>query len=109
MAENLISLADLGAALAGLGALSTAAFGLLDSTKAFWGGASNIGCGHIRGALTPFAPALDNALGADGWWPVVRAHWVSGAEHGQAGPAGLHRRGRGRRRLPWPANTCGPN
>lgn len=78
MAENLISLADLGAALAGLGALSTAAFGLLDSTKAFWGGASNIGCGHIRGALTPFAPALENALGADGWWPVVRASWVGG-------------------------------
>ena len=78
MAENLISLADLGAALTGLGAHSTAAFGLLDSTKAFWGGASNIGCGHIRGALQPFAPALDNALGAGGWWPVVRAHWVSG-------------------------------
>jgi len=78
MAENLISLADLGAALAGLGALSTAAFGLLDSSKAFWGGASNIGCGHIRAALQPFAPALDKALGAGGWWPVVRAHWVSG-------------------------------
>ena len=78
MAENLISLADLGAALAGLGALSTAAFGLLDSTKAFWGGASNIGCGHIRSALTPFSAALDNALGSDGWWPVVRASWVGG-------------------------------
>jgi len=78
MSENLISLADLGAALAGLGALSTAAFGLLDSTKAFWGGASNIGAGHIRTAMTPFAPALDSALGADGWWPVLRAHWVAG-------------------------------
>jgi hypothetical protein len=78
MAENFISLADLGAALTGLGALSTAAFGLLDSTKVLWGGPSNIGCGHIRSALQPFAPALDNALGAGGWWPVVRAHWVSG-------------------------------
>ena len=78
MTENLISLADLGAVLAGLGALSTAAFGLLDSSKAFWGGASNIGAGHIRNALTPFASALDSALGVGGWWPVLRAHWVAG-------------------------------
>jgi hypothetical protein len=78
MAETLISLPDLGAALAGLSALSTAAFGLLDSSKAFWGGPSNIGTGHIRTALTPFSTALDSALGADGWWPVLRANWVAG-------------------------------
>ncbi|HEY8003677.1 MAG TPA: hypothetical protein VIE16_05580 [Phenylobacterium sp.] len=78
MAGNLISLPDPGAALVGLSALSTAAFGLLDSTKAFWGGPSNIGCGHIRTALTPFSAALDNALGPDGWWPVLRANWVTG-------------------------------
>ena len=75
---NLISLPDLGAALAGLSALSTAAFGLLDGTKAFWGGASNIGKGHIRRALLPFADALENALGKDGWWPVLEANWIAG-------------------------------
>jgi hypothetical protein len=78
MADNLISLPELGAALAGLSALSTASFGLLDSSKAFWGGASNIGKGHIRRTLLPFRAALDNALGADGWWPVLNANWVSG-------------------------------
>lgn len=78
MAENLMSLADVGAALAGLGALSTAAFGLLDATKAFWGGASNIGAPHIHKVMAPFAPALSSALGADGWWPVLRDHWVAG-------------------------------
>ena len=75
---NLISLADLGAALAALSALSAASFGLLDSTKAFNGGASNIGKGHIRKALLPFAAPLSSALGADGWWPVLNANWISG-------------------------------
>ena len=75
---NLISLPDLGAALAGLSALSTASFGLLDSTKAFWGGASNIGKAHIRRVMTPFQPALENALGKDGWWPVLEANWIGG-------------------------------
>ena len=75
---NLISLPDIGAALAALGALSTAAFGLVDFTKAFWGGASNLGLGHIRKALTPFDAPLTVALGADGWWPVVRTNWISG-------------------------------
>jgi len=75
---NLITLPDLGAALAGLSALSAAAFGLVDSSKAFWGGASNIGKGHIRTALTPFQDALSSALGQDGWWPVLEANWIAG-------------------------------
>lgn len=75
---NLITLPDIGAALAGLSALSAASFGLLDSTKAFGGGASNIGKDFIRRAMTPFAAALDNALGAGAWWPVLEANWISG-------------------------------
>lgn len=78
MAGELISLTDLGAAMAGLSALSAAGFGLIDSSKAFWGGASNIGKGHIKRAMTPFGPALDNALGPDKWWPVLNANWVGG-------------------------------
>jgi hypothetical protein len=75
---NLISLPDLGAALAGLSALSAASFGLLDSSKAFWGGASRIGKEHIRSAMLPFQDALANALGKDGWWPVLQANWIAG-------------------------------
>ena len=73
-----ISLQDFGAALAALSALSTAAFGLLDATKAFWGGVSNVGLGHIRSALLPFEPALDAAVGADNRWKVIRANWING-------------------------------
>jgi len=75
---NHISLADVGAALAGLSALSTAAFGLLDATKVFEGGPSNFGIGPIRRALLPFRTALANALGDAGWWPVIRANWIGG-------------------------------
>lgn len=78
MSVNHISLPDVGAALAGLSALSTAAFGLLDATKVFGGGPSNLGVGPIRAALKPFEPALANALGEADWWPVVRANWIAG-------------------------------
>lgn len=73
-----ISLENFGAALAALSALSTAAFGLLDSTKAFWGGISNAGLGHIKSRLKPFEPALNAAVGADNRWDVIRANWLNG-------------------------------
>jgi hypothetical protein len=73
-----ISLPDLGAALAGLSALSTAAFGLLDATKWLGGGVSNLGTRTLRRALDPFEAPLAAALGADQWWPVVRASWLNG-------------------------------
>ncbi len=74
---NTISLPDLGAALAGLSALSTAAFGLLDSTKAFGGGVSNIGFGPIETALARYDAPLRTSAGAH-WRQIVRSHWVAG-------------------------------
>src|SRR6185436_16153310 len=75
--SDAVSLQNFGAALAALSALATAAFGLLDASKAFWGGVSNVGLGHIRHALGPFKPALENAVGAV-WWDAVRANWLNG-------------------------------
>lgn len=72
-----LDLGQFGALLTALTALSTAAFGLLDSTKAFGGGVSNLGKGHLQRALTPFAPALTQAVGP-GWWDVVLANWLNG-------------------------------
>jgi hypothetical protein len=74
----IISLPEFGAALAALSALSTAAFGLLDSTKAFWGGVSLVGLGHLRRSLTPFSQALDAAAGPGAWWVMVQANWING-------------------------------
>lgn len=70
-------LSNVGAVLAGLSALSTAAFGLLDSSKAFWGGVSNIGLRHLETALKPFDAALKAAVGTQ-WMTVVRANWING-------------------------------
>jgi len=78
MDATTLSLQTVGAALAALSALATAAFGLLDASKAFWGGPSNIGQTHIKRALAPFAPAMAAAVGEDRWWPMVRANWLNG-------------------------------
>lgn len=68
---------DLGAALAGLSALSTASSGLLDASKAFGGGVSNIGFKYLEEKLQPFEPALKAAVGDD-WLEVVRSNWIAG-------------------------------
>ena len=70
-------LSNVGGMLAALSAVSTAAFGVLDTTKAFWGGVSNIGLPHLRTALTPFDAALRAAVGGH-WMTVVRANWING-------------------------------
>lgn len=64
-----------------VGALGTAAYGLVDATKAFRGGISNFGFSFIEKALAPFGNALDEALGeVEGcrWQQVMKSHWVSG-------------------------------
>lgn len=73
-----IGLDDFGAALAALSALGTAAFGLVDATKAFGGGVSNIGLKHIRTSLADFSTTLDAGVGPGRWWSVVRANWLNG-------------------------------
>lgn len=80
---NHVSLPDVGAALAGLTALSTAAFGLLDATKVFEGGPSNFGVGPIYRAMSKFRPALAEALGDKDWWAVIRANWIAGVPKDQ--------------------------
>ena len=77
-----IPLADIADRIIAVGALGTAAFGLVDGSKAFRGGISNAGFRFIRGALTPFETALDVALGNNvpgcDWKSVMRAHWING-------------------------------
>jgi len=65
-----------------IGALGTAAFGLVDATKAFWGGVSNFGLPGLIGTAARFSAALDRALGTTKgkaeWRRVVRSHWING-------------------------------
>jgi AcrR family transcriptional regulator len=75
--ENLsTSLATTVAVITAMGAFGTAAFGLVDATKAFWGGVSNVGFGSVLKALTPFAEALDG--GSALWRDTLRANWING-------------------------------
>ena len=69
---------ELGALFLAVGALGTAAFGLVDATKAFGGGVSNFGLRGLLGVVGRFATALDVGLGKDEWRRVVRAHWING-------------------------------
>jgi hypothetical protein len=74
---------DLVAAITAIGALGTAAFALVDASKAFGGGASNFGNKILRTALARFEPALERALPGGEWWIAVRAHWINGRPRDQ--------------------------
>src|SRR5437879_4977920 len=66
-------------AAAGLG---TAAMGLVDATKAFCGGPSNIGFGDVETAIAPFlaasAPETGTAFGTAEILRTLRANWLNG-------------------------------
>jgi hypothetical protein len=74
-------LANIANVLAAASALGVAAAGLVDVTKAFWGGVSNAGFDSLLRAARPFAPALRVGAG-QGWEQVLRAHWINGAPSG---------------------------
>ena len=72
-------------AITAIGALGTASFGLVDATKAFWGGISRCGIRNIRNAITPlFDPAdiadkkSSNALSYTGILANLKANWMNG-------------------------------
>lgn len=71
------------AIITAIGALGTAAFGLVDATKAFGGGVSNFGLRGILRVAGRFSAGLDGALapppeGRAEWQRVVRSHWING-------------------------------
>lgn len=66
------------AVITAIGALGAAAFSLVDATKAFNGGVSNVGLRGINAVLQRFEAALDRALDKGEWRAVVRAHWLNG-------------------------------
>lgn len=76
MAEDLLSgyIGNILNFVAAAGGLGTAAYGLVDSSKAIAGGISNAGFGYIRKALVPL-------VGPPGHVPVLgtlRANWLNG-------------------------------
>lgn len=71
------SLQDFGNIMAAIGALGTASFGLVDATKVYRGGVSNIGFGFIQKAVEPYQAAL-RLVNADDPLSTVKANWING-------------------------------
>jgi hypothetical protein len=72
---DLGNILNLLSAVAGLG---TAAMGLVDSSKAFMGGPSNFGFGHIKKAVGPFIKAAGTAFDKQQIEGTLRANWLNG-------------------------------
>lgn len=69
------------AIIAAVGALGTAAFGLVDASKACWGGVNNIGFSAIRRRIENFVPANSaNGLSLSDVIATLRASWFTGAD-----------------------------
>ena len=67
--------------IAAIGALGTAAMGLVDAFKVFWGGPSNFGYGFIEAAVKRFVPNTAGGPAAFGQTDVLRtlrANWLNG-------------------------------
>ncbi|MGR8964212.1 hypothetical protein [Rhizobium leguminosarum] len=63
--------------MAAASAVGTTSFGLVDSTKAFRGGISNAGFGHIKTAIDGFRPALE-VVNPDDPFQTMKANWLNG-------------------------------
>jgi hypothetical protein len=72
-----VSFAGLANLLAAAGGFGAAAYGLVDVSKAFGGGISNVGFGHVRDTLGFFEPAL-RGLGKISPLDIFRANWLNG-------------------------------
>jgi len=72
---------DIVSTVAAAGGLGTAAMGLVDASKAFWGGPSNFGFGYVADALDPFlAPLVGSSPGFSKAQILrtLKANWLNG-------------------------------
>ncbi|HEY2658929.1 MAG TPA: hypothetical protein VGI79_04350 [Caulobacteraceae bacterium] len=76
MIDSTNLLETLVAAIGAIGGLGTAAFGLVDASKAVFGGVSRFGFKHVMTALRPFESALND--GEADWRLTIQANWING-------------------------------
>lgn len=87
MLQIAVSLTNLSAAIVGIGALGTAAFGLVDAFKALpGGGISRAGFKFIRKVIVTLAPPVPSleasGLGIDSLLNTLRSQWINGTATG---------------------------
>ncbi len=73
---NLLANLNIPAMIAAVGALGTAAYGLVDVSKVAGGGISNAGFSFIKAALKPYQGALE-LIGGQAT-AIIRANWLNG-------------------------------
>lgn len=85
MPDDLLNnlLQNTGNLLTAVAALGTAAYGLVDASKAFAGGASNAGFGYVRKAIEPFIKGVSDTadqttIGPEQILITLRANWLNG-------------------------------
>jgi len=78
----MIGLQNLPQIITAIGGLGTAAFGLVEATKVFWGGVNHIGFKGIRKAVTPLIPSGANALAPQKIVATLQANWFNGTDLG---------------------------
>jgi hypothetical protein len=66
-----------------IGALGTAAYGVVDVSKGFWGGVSNRGFGDVKKVVSQFIPASSgtkggSALSLTSVLATLRSNWLNG-------------------------------
>ncbi len=61
-----------------VGGMGTAAFGLVDTTKVFWGGVNRIGFKKISGTITGLTPKLGAGLTQERIIGTLRSNWYNG-------------------------------
>lgn len=78
-----ISPTDLATSFTAIGALGTAAFGLVDVTKVFWGGPSLFGFGYIARLIDDLGPdgirkSKNSAISKTAIIETLKANWING-------------------------------
>jgi hypothetical protein len=85
MEGEMTLLPDISHAIVAIGAVGTAAFGLVDATKVFWGGINHVGFSRIRTRVSSLMPTVGESLHgltcADAV-KTLKAHWFNGSELG---------------------------
>ena len=98
--SNAVGNMDLSKVVLAVGALGTAAYGVVDASKGFWGGISNRGFGDITKVVSKCIPApkgdsdSGSALALPSALATLRANWLNGMALAD------------RSRVRWPLHRC---
>jgi hypothetical protein len=88
MLDAAVGSVDLSKLVLAIGGLGTAAYGVVDATKAFGGGVSRVGFGDIKKVISKLIPppsganGSTSALALDSALATLRANWMNGMATG---------------------------